>query len=79
MHSIIIPFDDMELELPAKYQVCPMCHGHGREYDLELEQHIRCPACQGIRVIAIPDEDNCTDLELKLFKENSARARSHMG
>lgn len=42
---------DQDVQFPAKHEVCGCCEGHG-----EIEGDT-CPACDGLRVMTVIDEE----------------------
>lgn len=83
--------DEIEVALPAKYEVCPCCGGRGRSsaylgaitqdewynewsYDeqeayLAGEYDRTCPKCDGLRVVAAPDESRANPAILAAYRE----------
>ena len=56
--------DDIVLYLPAQYEVCSTCKGHGHHKtssDDDIEA--TCYQCNGCRVIKVVDEGLCTPEE----------------
>lgn len=96
--------DDVEVEIPARFETCGRCEGTGRvmneaiaehaysqdEWALEDEEFkaeymrggngiygVRCPACNGRNVVAVPDEAAADPLILAAYHKRLRDDRAY--